>query len=851
MKKNQKGFTLVELIVVMVLMGIVMAGVLAIVSPTSRIASRIKSQNDEESIAIYVARYMSRELTYATKVKIVGANASDPVPAASSEFTSVYVIDNVTTRGSSAKGCKGVVRRGQWNGSTVINDFAVGQEALYAEEEFDITLSEYSTYVGQSFMTLDFAGYSMKAGSGVYERDTDRKYNYRESVEFININSQNSLYKPEGADQFSIEIDPNVATKKDKLYIFFVPALDTVFVSGAYGSASYSAAPTSTSVVNPSSVNPTATSTPTPTPSGPAKKFTVKFNNNGLSQSVPNVPEGTAIMSVLPSNPELSRYTVTEEMDKYFSQGWYYGPNGTGGMVGTLDEANTSLGVCTVYNYWVKGVQVEFEDFNGNVYTSYYVPQGGSASLTIDLPTPTEADKEFDKFVNKANNEALGGILNGTKVTYKPVAKDKAIEGADSADIRVTYVFPYNGKIYVNTNEQFTWNSTSQAATWYDKDWDLNRAAGSTDTFTVKKGTIIKVGGDSAKLTVSEADYGKTIDYYYYYDASGNVVLQKSSYTINSLALNLHFIDSPSSMLIEPRSSGAHSYYIEQGGSAYDITNVVSMWNNDCVGTKSVEIYCSTTFMVPSKSSSYTVNVSGSTHDLYIYKDIWGDWHIDKTEPPKITKLTIGFLEAPADNKILAKCATAEGQIFYDNNVNSSNSNMPFAENACGAGSSHLFKMDDDATFTIDGLEYVVPNTGESYKVWYYKKFYNDKAEAEAAYAADHNGASSFTGLIEVHWSSQTYKPNDWGEVTTGWKCNLVGETRADGNSNNAWMGNDVNKTLNMSAGETLNIYIATNWSGQFGTSTFTYEQLEADSVTDIWIMKDQITTTKPDDWVD
>ena len=64
MKKLSKGFTLVELIVVCALMGIVMAGAMAMLNPTSRIANRIKSQNDEESIAIYVARYMSRELTY-------------------------------------------------------------------------------------------------------------------------------------------------------------------------------------------------------------------------------------------------------------------------------------------------------------------------------------------------------------------------------------------------------------------------------------------------------------------------------------------------------------------------------------------------------------------------------------------------------------------------------------------------------------------------------------------------------------------------------------------------------------------------------------------------------------------
>ena len=174
MKKLSKGFTLVELIVVMALMGIVMAGAMALLSPTSRIANRIKSQNDEESIAIYVARYMSRELTYATKVEIVGANASDPVPTASSDFTAVYVVDNTTARATSVRGCKGEVIRGRWTGSAIADQFVVGQEVLYGEEDFDIGLSEYSDANGQAFMTLDFAAYSMKVENGALVRDTDK-----------------------------------------------------------------------------------------------------------------------------------------------------------------------------------------------------------------------------------------------------------------------------------------------------------------------------------------------------------------------------------------------------------------------------------------------------------------------------------------------------------------------------------------------------------------------------------------------------------------------------------------------------------------------------------------------------
>lgn len=845
MKKNQKGFTLVELIVVMVLMGIVMAGALAIVNPISRAASKIKSQNDEESIAIYVARYMSRELTYATKVRIYGADAADPLPSVSNEYTSIYVIDNVTPRAYSKKGCTGVVRRGQWTGSSIANDFAVGQEALYAEEEFNITLSEYSDYEGQAYMTLDFAGYSMKVDGSGYVRDTDKTYRYKESVEFINVNSRNSLYKPDGADQFEIYIDPSVNSKTEKLYIFFVPALDTVFASSAYGSSAYSSAPSSTTITpssaTPSSVTPSSV-TPSPSPSS-AQKFKVVFDSNGSQFPVNDVPEGALISSYAPV--ETAHYTVTADADKYFSTGWYYNASGTGEQALTVSADKATLGIITVYKDWKKGVEVKFEDFEGNVINelTYYVAQNSSASDPGEHPTPLEDDKEFATWVNKSNNEEIGQPLSGTSVTYKPKSKDKA---ADSAKININYVFPYDGTITVNTQAAFKWNSAEQGATWYDKPWTVVRGKNSVDKFTdVKSPTTIKIGSNSA--TVSDSDYGSTLEYYYYLDSTGKPVFSKTPYTETKLAVTLHFVDSPSAMLLKPSTTGNHTYFTDENGTPFDITGETTMWNGSCTGTKTVELYCGTTFTVSSKTASYSINVNGSTTDLYIYKDMWGDWNIDNTEPPTITAFTVQFLEAPADNQILA---STSGDIMYDNNLSNGSGNLPFAAGTCTAGSTHVFKLNADTTFFVDGNSYgPVPNDGGDYKAYYYNGFYNSRDDAEAAYAADHNGASSFTGVIQVHWSSQTYKPNDWGEVTTGWVCNLVGNTRA--NDGDEWKGNDMSKTINMSAGENLNIYINTNWNNRYGEVNYSYDQLEADAVTDIWIMKDQISTVKPTDWVD
>lgn len=748
MKKLSKGFTLVELIVVMALMGIVMAGAMALLSPTSRIANRIKSQNDEESIAIYVARYMSRELTYATKVEIVGADATDPVPSASSDFTAVYVVDNSTTRASSVRGCKGEVIRGRWTGSAIADQFVVGQEVLYGEEDFDIGLSEYSDASGQAFMTLDFAAFSMKVENGGFVRDTDKTYRYKESVEFLNINSQaGNMPKPVNADQFTISIDPNVSTKTDKLYIFFCPAIDTVFASSAYSSSTYSSAPSSTTLTPSStSITPTATtSTPTPTPS----TYTVVFMNNSNSYPQHNVPEGADLASYIP--PESAHYPVTADADKYFSDGWYYGPNGTGGVIGSASDAHATMGTITVYKNWKKGVEVNYKDFNGNVYETCYVAQGGTAGSPSVEPTPADSKYVFDKFVKEGTTEELGQPLSGTSVTYVPTSREKP---ADTADIVIHYVVPFSGSMKVDSQgNEFVWNgskSNGLNGAWYGNQY---RSKGQFETFAeLKENSYVELtSSDNTKnkVTVKTSDYGKTLNYYYYYDQYGNITFSNTDPSITPVTIPIEFVDSPSSMIMSPGGSGGHTYFEESGGGQYDISGDYTMWQGSCTGTKTITIYSGTKIKVADNYATYNASVIGSTGKLYVYKNIWGDFEISTLKPDTITTFTIKFLDAPTDNKIIAN-TTGDILTPSNNNLYSSSSDQPFFENECNKGSNHTFKFNAATTFTVDGLKYDMPNYSGSYQVWFYKKWYNNKDDAEAAYKAD-NGSSVPVVKIESY----------------------------------------------------------------------------------------------------
>lgn len=110
--KNNKGFTLVELIVVAAMMSILMGAILNFIQPINQFYSNTWATADANDIGNTVVDYLDRELRYTTNMLILedyegmptvegGYVISDSGAKSSTKFTDVIIIDNVNPRGSS------------------------------------------------------------------------------------------------------------------------------------------------------------------------------------------------------------------------------------------------------------------------------------------------------------------------------------------------------------------------------------------------------------------------------------------------------------------------------------------------------------------------------------------------------------------------------------------------------------------------------------------------------------------------------------------------------------------------------------------------------------------------------
>ncbi len=92
MKKMKKGFTLVELIIVMAIMAILLVAVMSMTGPATKISKRAKLSDSTYSIANNVENYLQRTLEYVDNAWIFDSTDSraGDIPATVREFKNAY-----------------------------------------------------------------------------------------------------------------------------------------------------------------------------------------------------------------------------------------------------------------------------------------------------------------------------------------------------------------------------------------------------------------------------------------------------------------------------------------------------------------------------------------------------------------------------------------------------------------------------------------------------------------------------------------------------------------------------------------------------------------------------------------
>lgn len=212
MKKNNNGFTLVELIVVTCIMTIIMGAVLAILSPVQKHFQKVHDTAFQETVCITLGDSISDNIKFAGNVYIT----NDTTSVDTTKYTHFLKIDNVNERAGAKKNAVGVVTKGL--SSNLGSEAVVLGSDFYGNDSYKIIIGEYGTSDLGNYIRLDFEGNSMTYENGAYVKNTTSTYKYSKSIEFTNMNNQGNL--GDGRSDLNLSLYSNLNCN-DVYYIFY------------------------------------------------------------------------------------------------------------------------------------------------------------------------------------------------------------------------------------------------------------------------------------------------------------------------------------------------------------------------------------------------------------------------------------------------------------------------------------------------------------------------------------------------------------------------------------------------------------------------------------------------------
>lgn len=224
-RKVQKGFTLVELIVVMILMGILMTAVVMILRPSQNTFRNITNKAYEEQTALNISKLLNGSLRYSTGVKVICNDGTTPAAAEINGHKKYIKLINDYRDFSDVdgqayhKGARGNFERGKVNddGSLTALTSAVTR-ASFDDYDFQFSIPEYNSTDAEASMTIAIKAMPMTIGTDEEQQAAadikkpnpafvpqwEKFFTYSETFEFINIRNKDTINRK----TTGISVDP-------------------------------------------------------------------------------------------------------------------------------------------------------------------------------------------------------------------------------------------------------------------------------------------------------------------------------------------------------------------------------------------------------------------------------------------------------------------------------------------------------------------------------------------------------------------------------------------------------------------------------------------------------------------
>lgn len=198
-KRLKHAFTLVELVVVTMLLGVIMTSIVMIIRPTQKHYNNITNKAQEQNKCIPVSDIIDAELRYSTALKIIytdknGNTASngsvwDNVDAA--DYPNFFHLSNNHREMIGAFNARGYAEKGQTQtGNTV---YSMINKGYFTDFDYQFSIPGINTAAGQQSLTLKIDAAPMLVTADSVTLDEDRTHSFEETFKLMNLRNKSSL----------------------------------------------------------------------------------------------------------------------------------------------------------------------------------------------------------------------------------------------------------------------------------------------------------------------------------------------------------------------------------------------------------------------------------------------------------------------------------------------------------------------------------------------------------------------------------------------------------------------------------------------------------------------------------